>query len=172
MLLRGTCWEELKKVKRVVQLAVFAAYHLSLENSFLADEGSSIPQFPSSSNNNEIRIDDLAFPFGEQNKQLHRLKEGNVNANITNNDSKINNSHSMLVSMSSRCVPKGMVCEQAQLLRIKFYGSSDKPLGRYLSEDLFDEVKNNSLIKYFKMKRIIFISWLCPKIASIFFEKI
>lgn len=144
MLLRGTCWEELKKVKRVVQLALFAAHHLSLETSFLADEGSLIPQFPSSSGNNEIGMNDLAFPSGEQNKQLDRPKEGNVNLKITNNDSNINNSQSMLVSMSSRCVPKGMVCERARLLRIKFYGSSDKPLGRYLCEDLFDEVKETT----------------------------
>jgi 1-phosphatidylinositol-3-phosphate 5-kinase len=140
VLLRGTCWEELKKVKRVVQLAVFAAYHLLLESSFLADEGSSIPQFLSSSNNNDIKMDDPAFSYGEQDKQLHRLKEGNV----TNNDSRISNSHSMLVSLSSRCIPKGIVCKHAQLLRIKFYGSSDKPLGRYLSEDLFDEVKETT----------------------------
>jgi 1-phosphatidylinositol-3-phosphate 5-kinase len=127
-----------------VQLAVFAAYHLSLECSFLADEGSSIPQFPSSSNNNENRIDKPAFSFGEQDKQLHRLKEGNVTSNVTNDDGKISNSHSMLVSMSSRCIPKGIVCKRAQLLRIKFYGSSDKPLGHYLSEDLFDEVKETT----------------------------
>ncbi|KAF2316768.1 hypothetical protein GH714_042109 [Hevea brasiliensis] len=44
VLLRGTCLEELKKVKRVVQYAVFAAYHLSLETSFLADEGATLPK--------------------------------------------------------------------------------------------------------------------------------
>ncbi|KAK6122362.1 hypothetical protein DH2020_043872 [Rehmannia glutinosa] len=43
VLLRGSSNEELKKVKTVVQYAVFAAYHLSLETSFLADEGASLP---------------------------------------------------------------------------------------------------------------------------------
>ena len=44
VLLKGLCREELKKVKNVVQYAVFAAYHLSLETSFLADEGASLPK--------------------------------------------------------------------------------------------------------------------------------
>ncbi|KAF3628902.1 hypothetical protein FXO38_27974 [Capsicum annuum] len=42
--LRGSCREELKKLKRVVQHAVFVAYYLSLETSFLADEGASLPK--------------------------------------------------------------------------------------------------------------------------------
>lgn len=47
---------------------------------------------------------------------------------------------SILVSFSSRCVLKGTVCERSRLLRIKFYGSFDKPLGRYLCDDLFNQV--------------------------------
>jgi 1-phosphatidylinositol-3-phosphate 5-kinase len=50
------------------------------------------------------------------------------------------NHQSILVSLSSTCVPKGLVCGRSQLFRIKFYGSFDKPLGRYLREDLFDQV--------------------------------
>ncbi|GAB2275584.1 hypothetical protein Dimus_010343, partial [Dionaea muscipula] len=34
----------LKRVKHVVQYALFAAYHLSLETSFLADEGATLPK--------------------------------------------------------------------------------------------------------------------------------
>lgn len=33
-------------MKYVVQYAVFAAYHLAVETSFLADEGASLPEFP------------------------------------------------------------------------------------------------------------------------------
>ncbi|KAK4409690.1 putative 1-phosphatidylinositol-3-phosphate 5-kinase FAB1C [Sesamum angolense] len=44
VVLRGSHREELKKVKHVVQYAVFAAHHLSLETSFLADEGASLPK--------------------------------------------------------------------------------------------------------------------------------
>ncbi|URD93737.1 Phosphatidylinositol-4-phosphate 5-Kinase [Musa troglodytarum] len=46
---------------------------------------------------------------------------------------------SILVSLSSRCVRKGTVCERAHLFRIKYYGSLDKPLGRYLRDHLFDQ---------------------------------
>ncbi|MQL93056.1 hypothetical protein Taro_025686 [Colocasia esculenta] len=45
---------------------------------------------------------------------------------------------SILVSLSTRCVWKGTVCERA-LFRIKYYGSFDKPLGRFLRDHLFDE---------------------------------
>ncbi|KAJ7543726.1 hypothetical protein O6H91_09G050300 [Diphasiastrum complanatum] len=42
VLLRGSHGDELKRVKRVVQFAIFAAYHLELETSFLADEGATM----------------------------------------------------------------------------------------------------------------------------------
>lgn len=47
---------------------------------------------------------------------------------------------SILVSLSTRCVWKGTVCERAHLFRIKYYGSFDKPLGRFLRDHLFDQV--------------------------------
>lgn len=53
---------------------------------------------------------------------------------------------SILVSFSSRCVLNGTVCERSRLLRIKFYGCFDKPLGRYLQDDLFDQVSNSVII--------------------------
>ncbi|KAK6118735.1 hypothetical protein DH2020_047540 [Rehmannia glutinosa] len=46
ILIRGANGDELKKVKHVVQYGVFAAYHLALETSFLADEGASLPELP------------------------------------------------------------------------------------------------------------------------------
>ncbi|CAI8616168.1 unnamed protein product [Vicia faba] len=45
----------------------------------------------------------------------------------------------ILVYFSSHCVSKGTVCERTRLLRIKFYGSFDKPFERYLYNSLFDE---------------------------------
>ena len=53
---------------------------------------------------------------------------------------------SILVSLSSRCVWKGTVCEGAHLLQIKYYGSFDKPLGRFLRDHLFDQVLFSLLI--------------------------
>lgn len=47
---------------------------------------------------------------------------------------------SILVSLSTRCVWKGTVCERAHLFRIKYYGNFDKPLGRFLRDHLFDQV--------------------------------
>lgn len=49
ILLKGATGDELKKVKFVVQYAVFAAYHLALETSFLADERATLPRTPFSS---------------------------------------------------------------------------------------------------------------------------
>ncbi|XP_039144909.1 LOW QUALITY PROTEIN: putative 1-phosphatidylinositol-3-phosphate 5-kinase FAB1C [Dioscorea cayenensis subsp. rotundata] len=46
---------------------------------------------------------------------------------------------SILVSLSSSCMLKGTVCERPQLFRIKYYGNFDKPLGRFLRDDLFSQ---------------------------------
>ncbi|XP_059645884.1 putative 1-phosphatidylinositol-3-phosphate 5-kinase FAB1C [Cornus florida] len=249
VLLKGSCREELKKVKHVVQYAVFAAHHLSLETSFLADEGASLPKMkvkPSiaipertagcdaisvilgsvSPNNyqaagymSDINEGPAVFnlKLGEQESLCDYQNPGhcsshdsmkyrgeNVLSDASYNDhlvanlaledlsvstvlhSEISNesqhevretlgqeerlpgesytkikperidemeasseyysatdSHqSILVSFSSRCVLNGSVCERSRLLRIKFYGSFDKPLGRYLRDDLFDETSS------------------------------
>ncbi|XP_022776379.1 putative 1-phosphatidylinositol-3-phosphate 5-kinase FAB1C [Durio zibethinus] len=247
VLLRGRSREELKKVKHVVQYAVFAAYHLSLETSFLADEGATLPKMkvkrsiavpekmqadntdsviPSSfspSNLNAIvnastqndaslslnpeqgglellseqygqinffpssggsvldaLTDDLApiagldmcsleqfkdlkmstmlpcdirdFPRSELQEtmteeerhhgEIHELaKSEKIDEDEASSEyfSATDTYQSILVSFSSRCVLKGTVCERSRLLRIKFYGSFDKPLGRYLRDDLFDQ---------------------------------
>lgn len=47
---------------------------------------------------------------------------------------------SILVFLSTRCVWKGTMCERPHLLRIKYYGNFDKPLGRFLRDQLFDQV--------------------------------
>ncbi|KAG0543648.1 hypothetical protein BDA96_02G207200 [Sorghum bicolor] len=269
VLLRGTCREELKKIKRAMQLAVFAAYHLSLETSFLADEGATLPKIPSISvtgapdisasptdhgtpdglrnaeetypqNSTISQIFEVIsasstllpfagvsqgitpecraskFPVDPLNSQdLSNLCHPNVtcNANLispcsvsddlratcagtqhgdsykslqssiavdvcrdgaltlknnqpchsenhssnpslddfpvgdTDDKDKLSagslsgsdNNQSILVSLSSTCIPKSLACQRSHLLRIKFYGSFDKPLGRYLREDLFDQ---------------------------------
>ncbi|KAK3121755.1 hypothetical protein QOZ80_8BG0660460 [Eleusine coracana subsp. coracana] len=238
VLLRGSCREELKRIKRAVQLAVFAAYHLSLETSFFADEGATLPKFPSrpvlmesdprncadiyfagsppvgvahgleseqditmvnrmfqsisvspneahglmgdcEHRESEYSIDDLNsrehcvssatdscngdYDLGIQYRHSHnseklakykdevsemKYKELNHWDSKPHDDKNefsgeyfpgTDNHQSILVSLSSTCVPRGLVCERSQLFRIKFYGSFDKPLGRYLREDLFDQ---------------------------------
>ncbi|XP_026438541.1 1-phosphatidylinositol-3-phosphate 5-kinase FAB1B-like [Papaver somniferum] len=44
---------------------------------------------------------------------------------------------SILVWLSVRCLQKGIICRWAQILRMKYYGSFDKTLGRFLRDDLF-----------------------------------
>ncbi|KAI4313804.1 hypothetical protein L6164_026754 [Bauhinia variegata] len=238
VLLKGACCDELKKIKRVVQYAVFAAYHLSLETSFLADEGATLPKmrlksmteratadtdisvisnslspsmcpsetdakleglgsvskhlddlnFLSSTDTMTYRVENaLSDAFhdallsnltvdsgyfsqyceseGEaglpyimrdhlqsglqeimvQQEQQHgeitestKVEEINENELSSEYFSAADGHQSILVYFSSHCVSKGTVCEQTRLLRIKFYGSFDKPLGRYLHDDLFD----------------------------------
>lgn len=251
IILRGACRDELKKIKQVVQYAVFAAYHLSLETSFLADEGATLPKIsfipslalhertatnslisevsPSGSFSNfevvpyssmkdqptdehtdavgveiasgqaagsftspsiitcvqstviNVDISDSTTAEGLEycvSKQFRERGYGVnlhcVGSNITDpgnlsavsqncwqpdvatlvekskliEDNEVvseyfsatDSNQSILVSFSSRCVLNGTICERSRLLRIKFYGSSDKPLGKYLHDDLFDQV--------------------------------
>ncbi|CAH8308412.1 unnamed protein product [Eruca vesicaria subsp. sativa] len=233
VVLKGSCREELKKVKHVIQYAVFAAYHLSLETSFLADEGASLPKiklkqpgmvrsasnrrmfddgislvthsptekdlqalaetaahedentalapepeacesedfdpsvlFPSSSDIKSCEVDteqqsdalngDLPESLvirsysstdlhEEENQLVNNIHNLPQHENLDEDDasseyfSAADSHQSILVSFSSRCVLKESVCERSRLLRIKFYGSFDKPLGKYLKDDLFDQ---------------------------------
>ncbi|XP_058730684.1 putative 1-phosphatidylinositol-3-phosphate 5-kinase FAB1C [Vicia villosa] len=249
VLLKGSCREELKKIKHVVQYAIFAAYHLSLETSFLADEGATLPKmtvkhstdmresaiadpdisvvsnsFSSTmcqseaddasrakdSIGHDIMIGDRGSVSGspdELNFHSYRGTMGdysvenmlsdpyynNLTSNLTlesdylhecseseadtmsrdpsrvdlqetmlqeerecevvdSTKDKINEDEfsgeyfsaaeahqNILVYFSSHCVSKGTLCERTRLLRIKFYGSFDKPLGRYLHNSLFDQ---------------------------------
>ncbi|KAI4329029.1 hypothetical protein L6164_021336 [Bauhinia variegata] len=276
ILLKGADKDELKKVKHVVQYGVFAAYHLALETSFLADEGASLPDLPLNSpitvalpdksltiersistvpgfsipatektpgpepntaprRANSVTMAELAstifseelcfsigpsqsmepssttfhssapssgkeisdlhnknLPFtgngkNEMNSRNSLVPETSVNTQaVTDIDLTVNNCgtstkpelngskslssedvqghtkepqsmneelvpqkeefppspsdhQSILVSLSSRCVWKGTVCERSHLFRIKYYGSFDKPLGRFLRDHLFDQ---------------------------------
>lgn len=290
ILLKGANGDDLKKVKHVIQYGVFAAYHLALETSFLADEGASLPELPLKSpitvalpdkpssiersistipgfmvpggpangkpscpesettselkksseklnpdkastldSNSVSRLEKSNLEFSHQGRSLHStslksslrsteasewhnsqtymksfaekvspeehvdsttanpvvtmdgshlgishsgtswasVEDGGDNALVTTcqdttelssskqeNINKIDgmgsskedfppstsDHQSILVSLSTRCVWKGTVCERAHLFRIKYYGSFDKPLGRYLRDQLFDEV--------------------------------
>ncbi|XP_004508046.1 1-phosphatidylinositol-3-phosphate 5-kinase FAB1A isoform X2 [Cicer arietinum] len=266
ILLKGSNGDELKKVKHVVQYGVFAAYHLALETSFLADEGASPLEFPLKSpitvalpdkpssivksistipgfsgvsgrghqgaetikevpkslvgelthmhdiskDVNQVARDmpsshrNRFFPntaFEKDDKEgpkesfHYRQDEGrktmlptdlisdffgtfeppgkndnnhikamalasnqgaDPESSIVKHDNNIDpespmahskedfppstsDHQSILVFLSTRCVWKGTVCERSHLVRIKYYGSSDKPLGRFLRDQLFDQ---------------------------------
>ncbi|XP_023635482.1 1-phosphatidylinositol-3-phosphate 5-kinase FAB1A isoform X2 [Capsella rubella] len=266
ILLKGAHEDELKKVKHVIQYGVFAAYHLALETSFLADEGASLPELPlqtpitvalpdkpstinrsistipgfsassaEKSPTTELRDGphkanvDLTGNFASSMTHLQGKLDGNdidpseellhnldtvyckppetiiskdgglvptleprqlsfhkeepsvqkdqwsvlpcateqVTDGAYTNDTagtgdqncsrqkqmdsskgdflpSASDHQSILVSLSTRCVWKGSVCERAHLLRIKYYGSFDKPLGRFLRDNLFDQDQNCS----------------------------
>ncbi|KAI3684120.1 hypothetical protein L6452_33339 [Arctium lappa] len=293
VLLRGASGDELKKVKHVVQYGVFAAYHLALETSFLADEGASLPELPLNSPltvalpdkassivrsistipgftpiersqgpdkyteaqmSNSVPMSDVFSSIMNQKSEAMRLPVGpntrknihpafSVDSSVTSmlsnldvsdatggepspinapgemgtigtkynseavtsasNDGQVvgadvtangfeqpqahgnllrgsqisdgtenvdqgtsdgvylqldgkngkeesasskeefpptpSDHQSILVSLSSRCVRKGTVCERSHLFRIKYYGNFDKPLGRFLRDNLFDQ---------------------------------
>ncbi|KAG0450341.1 hypothetical protein HPP92_026955 [Vanilla planifolia] len=280
ILLKGANGDELKKVKHVIQYGVFAAYHLALETSFLADEGASLPELPlkspitvalpdkpsatnksistipgfifsssgkpyiagdtlnSASNFRHASVDAADYPTrrcgqieqfierpqamlgnsssmymlsgfqdvrcqpccdnGENNIGLinhfeakaskrnvavmndvsnteidscgnlgtshlvkimengekkdnniilgkhsgnaeHQNKNNGDEPAFTKEDFSPSDHQSILVLLTSRCVWKGTVCERAHLFRIKYYGTFDKPLGRFLRDHLFDQ---------------------------------
>ncbi|GER44471.1 1-phosphatidylinositol-3-phosphate 5-kinase fab1 [Striga asiatica] len=167
VVLRGSFRKELKKVKHVVQYAVFAAYHLSLETSFLADEGAKLPKLHSKSlpfaNTEEIssastnllsadlnlqespselsHTNDYVISMPNELGYCEALSPNSLKTGINQKECfSANDAHqSILVAFSSHCMAKGSVCERSRLVRIKFYGPSDKPLGRYLRDDLFDQ---------------------------------
>ncbi|GAB2225600.1 hypothetical protein Droror1_Dr00006397 [Drosera rotundifolia] len=285
ILLRGASVDELKKVKHVIQYSVFAAYHLALETSFLADEGASLPEVPlnepitvalpkeslsidrsittvpyftaatkekqdpinSPEISNDISASEKPLPSdfasmynvesaksiasekktclrsssmrcsssrssylngvsyiseADEWKRVEELLGGQTFSNVEDYvgvDNLVGHDHgsldarrpnalgertdqsncgsfqfgvpasgamslqqegheggdpvstkeefppspsdhlSILVQLSSRCVWKGTVCERAHLFRIKYYGGSDKPLGRFLQDLLFDQ---------------------------------
>lgn len=197
----------------VVQYAVFAAYHLSLETSFLTDEGASLPKMaiPHSIATQKIAEREsatLSLEVGvpESLSQHHRscsedgvsdvppttMYNGNLASSVSVDDltsgefiesrcheqdrsqdtscqedgepgeiserptaERVNgieastdyysagdSQQSILVSFSSRCVLNDTLCERSRLLRIQFYGFFDKPLGRYLQDDLFSRVNS------------------------------
>lgn len=189
----------------MVQYAVFAAYHLSLETSFLADEGATLPTKPLYSPDKinsvpdsvettsfreqfdvhlehglqeyfselgKVGCDDVSIPdeFGYR-KALSDACDENLSLNGTHNPmgqlaekadddteyySANDNSQSILVFFSSHSIPNRTVCERSRLIRVKFYGPSDKPLGRYIREDLFDEVTPVSILFIFVVSFLLF----------------
>lgn len=238
VVLKGSCREELQKIKHVIPYAVFAAYHLSLETSFLADEGAhlpkmtlrqsesvsdslanamSTPHIPDAVSLAQELVDVVvpgqgavvnmdaaasetapekssfaeALPVDARNEDMasHVCRDGSIcdaageptspvprsfsvectstvanpmqsempetgnpvkgqpremdkveeNGIASDYFAAAESQRSILVSFSSHCVSKGALCERSRLVRIRFYGSFDKPLGKYLHDDLFDQ---------------------------------
>ncbi|KAG0460976.1 hypothetical protein HPP92_020986 [Vanilla planifolia] len=192
VILRGSYLEVLKKIKHVVSLAVFAAYHLLLETSFFLDEGATLSKCPfkaSMSIPENLMIADAAIGktsrllcLRQTASEIPRKSASCENTFLGNPEGVIQdiegrdkrnlaaykhmkvatdelvdradgfdlnekyhsaaNNQSIILSLSSTCVHKETVCKFPQLIRIKFYANGDKPLGRYLLEDLFDKTSS------------------------------
>ncbi|TKW21600.1 hypothetical protein SEVIR_4G129900v4 [Setaria viridis] len=100
----------------------------SLEGSY------ALPNVKTISKNNAVVVQ----PVSSAAPQNQETNQGD--GSTSNNDEVVASDHqSILVSLSTRCVWKGTICERSQLLRIKYYGNFDKPLGRFLRDYLFDQ---------------------------------
>jgi 1-phosphatidylinositol-3-phosphate 5-kinase len=106
----------------------------------------------SSAHNSENGMNIAATPSAPLNLEISYDNGSSKNGSIIKKDeipASPADNQSILVSMSSRCVWKEAICERPHLLRIKYYGNFDKPLGRFLREQLFDQVRPRSLISIF-----------------------
>ncbi|MCH96553.1 1-phosphatidylinositol-3-phosphate 5-kinase FAB1B-like, partial [Trifolium medium] len=136
ILLRGADMDELKKVKHVVQYAVFAAYHLAMETSFLADEGVSLPELPlnslalpnkSSSIQRSIStVPGFTVPGNEKPQVLEPDTGPRRTKSVTVAElaSSICNTGS-LSNGSSRSLPPGTILDDSSILYSSIVGSGD-----------------------------------------------
>lgn len=94
----------------------------------------------------ESQIWSLDVPFLQQDGRSHLEEPGQQKEDLEPIKEEFppspSDHQSILVSLSSRCIWKGTVCERSHLFRIKYYGISDKPLGRFLRDHLFDQVSS------------------------------
>lgn len=107
------------------------------------DISSLIAQSAATKSISQLELQETLPHVESQHEDIHELTSSEkIDQNEPSSEyfSTADTHQSILVSFSSHCVLKGTVCERSRLLRIKFYGCFDKPLGRYLRDDLFDQV--------------------------------
>ncbi|KAF8670667.1 hypothetical protein HU200_050479 [Digitaria exilis] len=116
-------------------IAVEASANIYNSNIKESLEGSyALANVKSTSKNDAVVVQSVSSA-ATQNQETSQGDDG-----TSNKDEIVASDHqSILVSLSTRCVWKGTICERSQLLRIKYYGNFDKPLGRFLRDYLFDQ---------------------------------
>ncbi|XP_078447091.1 putative 1-phosphatidylinositol-3-phosphate 5-kinase FAB1D isoform X2 [Wolffia australiana] len=144
ILLKGSHSVKLKRVKRAVQSAVSAAYHLSCETAFLADQkelfSDSHQVCYSSSHASTIDIKpDASFEVDIPSRCSRETSVSNRETRKLPNypsprHSEISDNKGILVLLSRQHSLKGRTCEQSHLSRIEFYRKADVPLGRFIQE--------------------------------------
>ncbi|GJR01212.1 1-phosphatidylinositol-3-phosphate 5-kinase FAB1B-like protein [Tanacetum coccineum] len=204
ILLRGANGDELKKVKHIVQIGVFGAYHLALETSFLADEGASLPELPLNAAALIVALPDkpsnierlistipsFTAPTNEKPPQAspetHNVSMSEIADRATAEGLSLKldartgkdyatttpkeefppsplNHQSILFSLSSQCVLKGTACERSHLFHINYYGNFDKPLGRFLQDNLFDQVTHADHVRCHQ--KHMYNAHICKEVA-------
>lgn len=130
------------------QYRPFERRETMLNNDLISD---SFGTFESSGQdgNSHLRAAALSANQGAIPEPLNVKHDTNNNGNNDHDDMILSKEdfppsasdhQSILVFLSTRCVWKGTVCDRSHLVRIKYYGSSDKPLGRFLRDQLLDQV--------------------------------
>jgi 1-phosphatidylinositol-3-phosphate 5-kinase len=83
---------------------------------------------------------------------LDRVKDVNYNEDQIQSEGDVNavlDSQSILVLMSRRNALRGTVCEQSHFSHIMFYKNFDVPLGKFLRDNLLNQVISNLICKNF-----------------------
>jgi 1-phosphatidylinositol-3-phosphate 5-kinase len=108
----------------------------------------SVENDDSSTNNSGIGDNMAEKPAASLNVQVFHDDDSSKDDSFTKKDeipASPADNQSILVSLSSHCVWKETLCERPHLLRIKYYGNFDRPLGRFLRDQLFDQVRLRTL---------------------------
>lgn len=80
--------------------------------------------------------------------------------------STVLDSQSILVLMSSRNASRGLICEQSHFSRITFYRNFDVPLGKFLQDNLLNQVSKIPFIMMFSVT-FIFITWALSRLLKV-----
>ena len=109
--------------------------HCDMESKGSSDEENSFDggQFQTSSGYTEVPIE-MQKDGGNSEEQMQSRE--NINAMV--------DSRSILVLMSRRNAVRGTICEQSHFSHIMFYKNFDVPLGKFLRDNLLNQVSLNS----------------------------
>mmetsp|Transcript_21134 Transcript_21134/g.73006 ORF Transcript_21134/g.73006 Transcript_21134/m.73006 type:complete len:1779 (-) Transcript_21134:904-6240(-) len=136
ILLRGEHKTVLKQIKRIVRFAIYVAYHLRLETSYLLDCGASLStsnqqDFPECSNS-DLLSTSLAVRF--DNTIQHSRKDSRLFGGIPLTTAY--DHQSLLVT--SVWMSQHIQCASAEVKAILFYTPQDVCLGQFLLDSCFN----------------------------------
>lgn len=131
-----------------------AVDHCDMEAKGAFDEEKSLDvgQFQTSSECTEVPIE-------------IKVDGGTSEDQIQNRDdiSAVMDSQSILVLMSSRNALRGTICEQSHFSHIMFYKNFDVPLGKFLRNNLLNQVRHNLhlLRLFFYSYKVVTLKYMC-----------